>query len=88
MSLGMLQSQCWDQHEFQISNHNSCLYSTFLNSGFFIQPDPSSLILVLGPTQPLKEISTGQFSRGGGGRSKRRQVHKIENLSAICEPIV
>jgi hypothetical protein len=37
----------------------------------------------LGWTQPLTEMSTRNLPRGKG-----RQVHKADNLSAICEPIV
>jgi hypothetical protein len=51
--------------------------------GFFILPNPSSLIMALGSTQPLTEITTMNLL-GGKGRPKR----KTGNLTAICEPIV
>jgi hypothetical protein len=37
----------------------------------------------LGSTQPLTEMSTRNIPDG-----RRRPVHKADNLTAICEPIV
>jgi hypothetical protein len=39
--------------------------------------------MVLGSTQPLTELSTGILPGGKG-----RQVHKGDNLTAICESTV
>jgi hypothetical protein len=39
--------------------------------------------MALGPTQPLREMSTSNL-RGGKGRPAR----KADNLTAICEPIL
>jgi hypothetical protein len=39
--------------------------------------------MVLGSTQPLTEMSTGNIPGG-----KVRPARKADNLSAICEPIV
>jgi hypothetical protein len=39
--------------------------------------------MALGWTQSLTEMSTRNF-RGGKGRP----VHKADNLTAICEPII
>jgi hypothetical protein len=50
---------------------------------FFNLPNPSSRTMALGSTQPLTEMSTRNIS-GGKGRS----ACKIDNLTAICEPIV
>jgi hypothetical protein len=52
-------------------------------TGFFNWPNPSSLIMVLGSTQPLTEMSTGNLPGGNG-----RPALKADNLTAICEPIV
>jgi hypothetical protein len=52
---------------------------------FFNLPNPSSRTMVLGPTQPLTEISTRNLP---GGRNKGRPTHKADNITAICEPIV
>jgi hypothetical protein len=50
---------------------------------FFNSPDPSSSTMALGSTQPLKKMSTRNLPGGKG-----RPVHKADNLTAICEPIV
>jgi hypothetical protein len=50
-------------------------------TGFFNLPNPSSCTMALGSTQPLTEMSTGIFFG-----CKGRQVHKADNLTAICEP--
>jgi hypothetical protein len=39
--------------------------------------------MALGSTRPLTEMSTRNLSGGKG-----RPVHKADNLTAICEPIV
>jgi hypothetical protein len=39
--------------------------------------------MALGPTQPVAEMSTRNFPGG-----KERPARKIDNLIAICEPIV
>jgi hypothetical protein len=39
--------------------------------------------MALGSTQPLTEMSTGNLP-GGDGRPAR----KVDNLTAMCEPIV
>jgi hypothetical protein len=39
--------------------------------------------MILGPTQPLTEMSTGNIT-GGKGMSAR----KADNFTAACEPIV
>jgi hypothetical protein len=46
-------------------------------------PNPSSLTMALGSTQPLTEMSTRNL-RGG----KKRPARKAGNLTAICEPNV
>jgi hypothetical protein len=53
---------------------------------FFSLPNPSSRTMALGSTQPLTEMSTKNLPGGGGG--KGRPMHKADNLTAICEPIV
>jgi hypothetical protein len=51
--------------------------------GFFDLPNPSSRTLALEFTQPLTEMSTRNLAGG-----KRRPANKVDNLTAICEPIV
>jgi hypothetical protein len=51
--------------------------------GFSNLPNPSSCTMVLGPTQPLTEISTRNLP-GGKGRSQS----KADNFIANCESIV
>jgi hypothetical protein len=51
---------------------------------FFNLPNPSSCTMPLGLTQPLTEMNTRNLSGGG----KQRPVHKADNLTAICEPVV
>jgi hypothetical protein len=51
--------------------------------GFFNLCNPSSHIMVLELTQPLKEISTGNLPEG-----KAQPMQKADNLTAICEPTV
>jgi hypothetical protein len=50
---------------------------------FFNRPNPSSLTMTLGPSQPLTEMSTRNLPAGRG-----RSARKPGNLAAICEPIV
>jgi hypothetical protein len=50
---------------------------------FFNWPNPSSHTMALGLTQPLTEMSTMNLPGGKG-----QPVHKAENFTAICEPIV
>jgi hypothetical protein len=50
---------------------------------FFNWPNPSSRIMVLGSTQPLTEMSTGNLPGG-----KERPACKDDNLTNVCEPIV
>jgi hypothetical protein len=50
---------------------------------FFNLPNPSSRIMALGSTQPLKEMSTRNQPWG-----KERPARKADNLTAICVPIV
>jgi hypothetical protein len=52
-------------------------------TGFFNWPNPSSRTMALGSTQPLTEMSTRNLPRGKG-----RPARKVDNLTAICEPIV
>jgi hypothetical protein len=51
--------------------------------GFFNAPNPSSRTMVLGSAQLLTEMSISNLPGGKG-----RPVHKDDNLTAICEPIV
>jgi hypothetical protein len=51
--------------------------------GFFNLPNPSSRTMALGSTQPLTEMSTRNLPGG-----KKRPARKVDNLTAICEPIV
>jgi hypothetical protein len=51
--------------------------------GFFNLPNPSSRNMALGSTQPLTEKSTRNLPGGKGW-----PVHKADNLTAVCEPIV
>jgi hypothetical protein len=51
--------------------------------GFFTRPNPSSLTVVPGSTQPLTEMSTRNLPGG-----KKRPAHRTDNLAAICEPNV
>jgi hypothetical protein len=51
---------------------------------FFNLPDPFSRTVALGSTRPLTEMSARNLPGGlEGGRRVR-----LDNLSAICEPIV
>jgi hypothetical protein len=49
----------------------------------FNWPNRSSRILCLGSTQPLTDMSTRNLPGG-----KARPARKVDNLSAICEPII
>jgi hypothetical protein len=49
---------------------------------FFNWPNPSSLTMAQGSTQPLTETSTRNFPG-----CKGRPARKADNLTAICEPI-
>jgi hypothetical protein len=49
----------------------------------FNLPNPSSRTMALGSTQPLTEMSTRNFPGG-----KKRPARRVDNLTAICEPIV
>jgi hypothetical protein len=51
--------------------------------GFFNWPNPSSRIMVLGSTRPVRETCTRNIP-GGNGRPGR----KADNLTDICEQIV
>jgi hypothetical protein len=51
--------------------------------GFFNSPNPSSLIMALGSTETLTEMSSWSLP-GGKGRPAR----KADNLTAICERTV
>jgi hypothetical protein len=50
---------------------------------FFNLPNPSSSVMVLGLTQPLKEMSISNLPRDKG-----RPARKPDNLTVIYEPIV
>jgi hypothetical protein len=50
---------------------------------FFNLPNPSSLTMALGSTQPLTEMST-RYLPGG----KKRPARRADNLAAIYEPNV
>jgi hypothetical protein len=52
-------------------------------TGFSNRPNPSSRTTSLGSTQPLTEISTRNIPWGKG-----LPARKVDNLTAICEPIV
>jgi hypothetical protein len=49
----------------------------------FNLPNPSSLTMALGSTQPLTEMSTRNLPGG-----KKRPAHKADNLAAVYEPNV
>jgi hypothetical protein len=49
----------------------------------FNLPNPSSRTMVLGSTQPLKEMSTRKLPGG-----KKRPARRADNLAAIYEPNV
>jgi hypothetical protein len=49
----------------------------------FKLPNPPSRNMVLGPTQPLTEMSTRDLPGG-----KKRPARRDDNLAAIGEPIV
>jgi hypothetical protein len=51
--------------------------------GIFNRSNPSSRNVILGSTQPLTEMNTRDLPGG-----KDRSVRKVDNLTAICEPIV
>jgi hypothetical protein len=51
--------------------------------GFFDLPNPSSHNVALESMQPLTEISTRNIPGCKGW-----PVHKADNITAICEPIV
>jgi hypothetical protein len=50
---------------------------------FFSLPNPFSRTMALESTQPLTEMSTGNFSGG-----KKWQARRADNLAAIYEPDV
>jgi hypothetical protein len=50
---------------------------------FFNLPNSSSRTVALGSTQPVTEMSSRNLPGGKG-----RPAHKVENLTAICEPII
>jgi hypothetical protein len=50
-------------------------------TGFFKSPNPSSLIMAVGSTQPLTEMSSRNLQ-------SERLAHKTDNLTAISEPTV
>jgi hypothetical protein len=50
---------------------------------FFSWSNPPSHTMALGSTQPLTEMSTRILPVGKG-----RPEHKVNNLAAICEPVV
>jgi hypothetical protein len=52
-------------------------------TGFFNLPNPSSLSMALGSTQPLTEMSTRNLHGG-----KERPTLTADNLTDTCEPIV
>jgi hypothetical protein len=52
--------------------------------GYFSQPNPYSVSINLGLTQPLTEMSTRELPRYVTGR---RRARKASNLTVICEPI-
>jgi hypothetical protein len=52
-------------------------------TGLFNWPNPSRRTMVLGSTQPLKEMSTRNIPGG-----KRWWACKADNLTTICEQIV
>jgi hypothetical protein len=52
-------------------------------TGFFNWPNPSSRTMTLYSTQPLTGMSTRNVPGGKG-----RPACKVDNLTAICEPIV
>jgi hypothetical protein len=49
----------------------------------FNRPNHSSRAITLGFTQPLTEMRTINIPVG-----KERKARKVDNLTAICEPIV
>jgi hypothetical protein len=51
-------------------------------TGLGNSPDPSSLTMALGSSQPLTEMSTRNLPRDKG-----RPVREADNLTAKCEPI-
>jgi hypothetical protein len=50
---------------------------------FFNLPNPSSLTMALGSTQPLTKSSTRNLPGG-----KKRPARRADNLAAICVPNV
>jgi hypothetical protein len=50
---------------------------------FFSRPNPFRRTMVLGSTQPLKEMSTNNLPGG-----KERPARRTDNLTAICETTV
>jgi hypothetical protein len=50
---------------------------------FFNLPNPSSLTMALGSTQPLTKMSTRNFPGG-----KKLPARRANNLAVICEPNV
>jgi hypothetical protein len=50
---------------------------------FFNWPNPSSLTMALGSTQPITEMSIRKIPGG-----KLQSTRKADNLTAISEPIV
>jgi hypothetical protein len=54
-----------------------------MSLNFFNLPNPTSLTMALGSTQPLTETSTRNLPGGKG-----QPAHKADNLIAICEAIV
>jgi hypothetical protein len=64
-------------------SRDKAVFQVLMPLNFFNLPHPSSLTMALGPTQPLTELSTIKSFWG-----KTQLVHKADNLTAICEPIV
>jgi hypothetical protein len=50
--------------------------------GFFNSPNPSSCTMVLGLTQSVTKMSTRNLPEGKGW-----PAHKVDNLTATCEPL-
>jgi hypothetical protein len=57
---------------------------------FFNWPHHSSLTMALRSTLPLTEMSVRNLRGGGGGGGQKgtQPACKVDNLTAICEPIV
>jgi hypothetical protein len=62
---------------------NMCSWLRHYATSWKVQMTPSSLIMALGSTQPVRDMSARNLPGG-----KERPARKADNFTAICEPIL